>query len=95
MVNFPRLLEVLTLAWDTQGGQALRSLIWSIYNDRVAVPLWSALTDLDESTRRELCKVLMLDMDSRSAVIGGILHASGEWDRIDTVPLKWSVAAEG
>jgi hypothetical protein len=90
MVNFPRLLEVLTSAWDTQGGQALRALIWSIYNDRVAVPMWSALTDLDESTRRELCKLLMLDMDSRAAVIGGILHASGEWDRIDAVPLKWA-----
>jgi hypothetical protein len=95
MVNFPRLLEVLSRDWDTSGGQSLRALLWSIYRDAVAVPLWSALTDLDAPTRQELCKLLMLDMDSRAAVIGGILRASGEWDRVDTVPLKWSAAAEG
>lgn len=95
MADFDRLLEVLTAAWDTTGGQALRSLIWSIYNDRVSVPLWSALTDLDEATRRELCELMMMDMDSRAAAIGGILRASGEWDRVDTVALKWSATAQG
>jgi hypothetical protein len=95
MNTFPRILEVLSRDWDTSGGQSLRALLWSIYNDAVNVPLWSALTDLDESTRRELCKLLVLDMDSRAAVIGGILHASGEWDRVDTVPLKWAVSSQG
>lgn len=74
------------------GGQSLRALLWSIYNDAVRVPLWSTLTDLDDPTRKDLTKILMLDMDGRAAVIGGILHASGEWDRIDTQPLQWSSA---
>lgn len=95
MNTFPRLLEVLSQAWDTSGGQSLRALLWSIYNDAVSVPLWSALTDLDEPTRRELCELLVLDMDSRAAVIGGMLRASGEWDRVDTVALKWSATAQG
>jgi len=86
---FPRLLEVLSGAWDTQGGQALRALIWSVYNDRVSVPLWSALTDLDDLTRQELGGLLVMGMDERAAVIGDLLHASGEWDRSDTQPLRW------
>jgi hypothetical protein len=82
-------LEVLSGAWDTQGGQALRALIWSVYNDRVAVPLWSVLTDVDDLTRQELGRLLVLGMDERAAVIGELIKTSGEWDRIDTHPLRW------
>jgi hypothetical protein len=89
MTEFPRLLEVMTTAWDTSGGQALRALVWSIYNDRVPVPLWSALTDLDDPTRVELCRLLALGMDSRAAALGQLIRSSGEWDRVDTQPLRW------
>lgn len=87
-VAFPRTLETLRSGWDTSGGQALRSLLWSLYNDRVAVSLWSRITDLDESLRLEFAQLLCPSQDERAAIIGTLLEESGEMDRIDTVPLR-------
>lgn len=90
--KYPRCLEVLTGAWDTSGGQALRALLWSLYNDRCAVPLWSALTDIDAGLRAEIAAMMVqLNWEAWCAEIGELLRLSGEMERIDTVPLKWPV----
>jgi hypothetical protein len=86
---FPRLLGCLRDAWDTTGGQSLRAALWSVHNDRVAVPLWTVLSDLDDLLRAELCDLMSLPLDARKWAAEGLLILSGEWDRIDEHPLRW------
>lgn len=93
MSDCPRILEVLTKAWDTTGGQSLRALMWSLHNDRVAVPMWSVMTDLDSGLRAEFAGLLVLELDPRGKAVERLLIESGEWDRIDNHPLRWEVAA--
>lgn len=88
--TFPRILEVLSNAWDTSGGQALRALLWSLHNGRNAVPLWHAITDLDDGCRAEFAALLGERTERRAFLLAELLHASGEWDRVDTVALQWA-----
>lgn len=88
--QYPRCLDVLTSAWSTSGGQSLRALLWSLYNDRCTVPLWTAFTDMDAGLRAEICQLLALPTWERwCADIGELFRLSGEMDRIDAVPLRW------
>lgn len=86
------MLETLKRAWDTTGGQSLRAALWSLHNDRVAVPLWTILTDLDDGLRAELCTLMSLPLDSRKHEAEALLLMSGEWARIDEHPLRYEAA---
>ncbi len=92
--DFPRTLDVLTTAWDTSGGVALRRLIWSLYGARlaadggmVAVQLWDAVSSLDESLRLEFACLISQTFDARESLCRSLLEQSGEMVRIDTHPL--------
>lgn len=91
--DFPRMLDVLTTAWDTSGGLALRSLLWSLYGARVAadamlrVQLWDAVGSLDEALRLEFACLLTQTLDARISLCRLLLEQSGEMERIDTHPL--------
>lgn len=94
LADFPRLLEVLTSAWETTGGQALRRLLWSIRGSKVctngsvpAVFLWDALTLLDDGLRVELACLISQSEPQRETLVKLLLVKSGEWDRIDVQPL--------
>ena len=93
MSDFPRLLETLERAYDTTGGESLRAALWSLHNDRVAVPLWTILTDLDDGLRAELCALMCRPLDSRRFDLEMLLVVSGEWERIDERPLRYEAAA--
>lgn len=93
MSDYPRILGVLTNAWDTTGGQSLRALMWSLHNDRVAVPMWTVITDLDSGLRAEFARLLVLELDLRGKAVERLLIDSDEWNRIDDEPLRWEVAA--
>ena len=87
-------MDVLTTAWDTSGGTAMRRLIWSLYGGRVAadgdmvrVQLWDAVGSLDEALRLEFACLLTQTLDERISLCRLLLEASGEWERIDTQPL--------
>ena len=92
--DFPRLLDVLSTAWDTSGGMASRRLIWSLFGAKVGsfggrldVCLWDAVSSLDESLRLEFACLISQSLDAREALCRELLDASGEWDRIDEHPL--------
>ena len=92
--DFPRMLAVLTTAWDTSGGAALRRLLWSLRGSSVdeasqvpAVRLWDALDSLDDALRREFASLVALSADTQAAVTEALFMTSGEWSRIDTVTL--------
>ena len=92
--DFPRLLDVLSNAWDTTGGMALRKLLWSLYGARVgrddgmlSVQLWDAIGSLDEALRLEFACLITQTLDARISLCKALLDASGEWDRIDNHPL--------
>jgi hypothetical protein len=94
LADFPRLLAVLSTAWDTSGGMAARRLIWSLYGARVGrdggmlgVQLWDAISSLDESLRLELACLISQTLDAREALCKALLTTSGEMDRIDDHPL--------
>ena len=93
--DFPRTLDVLTTAWDTSGGTAMRRLIWSLYGGRVAadgdmvhVQLWDAVSSLDEALRLEFACLISQTLDARIELCRALLEASGEWNRIDDHPLS-------
>lgn len=94
LADFPRLLDVLSNAWDTTGGLALRKLLWSLYGARVGredgmvdVQLWDAIGSLDEALRLEFACLITQTHDARISLCKALLAASGEWDRIDNHPL--------
>lgn len=91
MSDYPRILEVLSTAWDTTGGQSLRALMWSLHNDRVSVPMWEVMTDLDTGLRAEFARLIVLELDVRSKAVERLLIESDEWNRIDDEPLRWEV----
>jgi len=90
---------VLTSAWDTSGGHALRVLLWSLRGSHVgadgvspvAVRLWEVLSALDDGLRTEFGCLLAQSMDAQAALSQELLILSGEWDRIDSVPLAGAV----
>ncbi len=94
VTDFPRVLEVLSNAWDTTGGIALRKLLWSLYGARVgrddgmlSVQLWDAVSSLDEALRLEFACLISQTLDAREALCRALLEQSGEMERIDTQPL--------
>ncbi len=87
--RFPRVLAVLSTDWDTSAGWALRSLVWSLYNGKNSVPLWHAITDLDDGLRAEFCALLAEGLEAQAGLIKHLLDESGEMIRRDTVPLQW------
>ncbi len=78
LLNFPRTIELLTEAWDTTGGAALRDVLWSLYNQHRACQLWEAITDLSLTERTELVQLLMMPERERAMVIGAIFRRTGE-----------------
>lgn len=93
--DFPRTLDVLTTAWDTSGGVAMRRLIWSLYGAPVVgagvtvhVQLWDAVGSLDEALRLEFACLISQTLDARIGLCRALLEASGEWNRIDDHPLS-------
>lgn len=94
LTDFQRMLEVLSTAWDTTGGMALRKLLWSLYGARVGreggmleVQLWDVIGSLDEALRLEFACLVTQTLDARISLCKALLDASGEWDRIDNHPL--------
>lgn len=89
------LLHLLTHAADTSGGHALRQLIWSLWTQNLATPvwrgcprvnLWDTISSLDDETRAEFAALLALPLQQREAALDHLLKTSGEWDRIDHLP---------
>ena len=83
---------ILKHAADTSGGLALRRLIWSIWTQNLATPIWrgtplvnlfDCITDLDDQARAEFAELIVLPTQQRADVITQLLKESGEWDRID------------
>jgi len=94
LADFPRMLAVLSTAWDTAGGLSLRRLLWSLRGSRVddagnvpLVQLWAALSDLDDALRLEFCWLVSLSADAQAALTMELFVASGEWERVDAHPL--------
>lgn len=78
--DFPRTLDVLTTAWDTSGGTAMRRLIWSLYGAPVVgagvtvhVQLWDAVASLDEALRLEFACLISQTLDARIALCKALL----------------------
>lgn len=102
-----RIEQVLRDAWDTSGGQALRSLLWSLHNDAVRVPLWTAISDLDAGLVAEFCELLQTPFDERGKRVERLLIDGEEWHRVrlpahhgsaeDAAgePLKWAAYGSG
>lgn len=94
LADFPRMLAVLSTAWDTAGGMSLRRLLWSLRGSRVGaddqvpmVRLWHALSDLDDALRVEFGCLVSLSADAQAALTMELFVASGEWERVDAHPL--------
>lgn len=92
--DLSRSLEVLTAAWDTSGGLALRKLLWSLHGARMGrdggmleVQLWDAIGSMDEVLRLEFACLVTQTLEARISLCAELLKASGEWDRIDDHPL--------
>jgi hypothetical protein len=90
-----RLIHILSRCHDTSGGHALRQLIWSLWTQNLATLVWrgcprvnlfDTITSLDDETRAEFAALLALPLQQRNKTIDDLLHASGEWDRIDRLP---------
>lgn len=89
------LLHILSCNADTSGGHALRQLIWSLWTQNLATPVWrgcptvnlfDTLTSLDDETRTEFASLIAMPLQARNQAIAQLLHESGEWDRIDHIP---------
>lgn len=90
-----RLLHILARCHDTSGGHALRQLVWSLWTQNLATPVWrgcptvnlfDTLTSLDDETRTEFASLIAMPLPARNQAIDQLLHESGEWDRIDQIP---------
>lgn len=89
------LLHILSHRHDTSTGHALRQLLWSLWTQNLATPVWrgcptvnlfDTITSLDDETRAEFAALLAIPLPQRNKTIDDLLHASGEWDRIDHLP---------
>ncbi len=78
LLNFPRTIELLTEAWDTSGGAAVRDVLWSLYNQHRACQLWEAINDLSLTERTELVQLLLMPQRDREMVIAAIFRQTGE-----------------
>jgi len=90
-----RLLHILARCHDTSGGLALRQLVWSLWTQNLATPVWKGtptvnlfdtLTSLDDETRAEFAALIAQPLPARNQSLNQLLHESGEWDRIDITP---------
>ena len=92
--NFPLTLKILAHAPDSSGGEALRELLWSLWNQKRYCNLWESIGDLGREERAELVQLFLMNTEDRERVLRALLHETGEWDRIDVRETRTMVQLE-
>lgn len=95
LLNFPLTVKILTHAWDSSGGAAMRDILWSLYNQHRHANLWTAFSDLSLAERTEVVQLILMPLEQRDRTLGAIFRETGElpptgYDggRIDTHPTR-------
>jgi hypothetical protein len=81
--NFPLALKILAHAPDCSGGEALREILWSLWNQKRYCNLWESIGDLGREERAELVQLFLMPAEERERVLRALLEESGEMERID------------
>ena len=89
--NFPLTLKILAHAPESSGGEALRELLWSAFNEHRYCQLWECLGDLTREERAEVVQLFLMPADDRARVLRAVLEEAGEMDRIDEVETRTMV----
>lgn len=92
--NFPLTLKILAHAPECMGGEALRELLWSAFNEHRYCQLWECLNDLAREERAEVVQLFLMPADDRARVLRALLEEAGEMDRIDTIETRTMVRLE-
>lgn len=92
--NFPLTLKILAHAPDSSGGEALREILWSAYNQHRVCQMWECLGDLSREERAEVVQLVLMPADERARVLQALLEESGEMERIDERETRTMVRLE-